>query len=289
MGQLTPWGGVIDEINKNVTTLKETVDGHTTSIGTLETDMNSVESELETHQTSINEIASSVSSALTRISTNESSISSLSSNKQDKLVSGTNIKTINGNSIVGSGNVTIEAGKTYTAGSGISISSSGVISTTVPIGTYSTYLTVPYTLDEIPTIIEESYSAYSSYSNITTQKIGNSITTTLSGSNINKYLDVRAYSNTSDKNITVDFTSILGNKNGEIIFNIIHTSSDGYFHKPTDNSTVKIYVGSLSYSRYCYPFKLNVLNGIASGTFKGNTTLPNTSNFIISYLSFIES
>ena len=72
--------------------------------------MNSVESELETHQTSINEIASSVSSALSRISTNESSISSLSSNKQDKLVSGTNIKTINGNSIVGSGNVTIEAG-----------------------------------------------------------------------------------------------------------------------------------------------------------------------------------
>ena len=31
-------------------------------------------------------------------------------NKQDKLVSGTNIKTINGTSILGSGNITIEGG-----------------------------------------------------------------------------------------------------------------------------------------------------------------------------------
>lgn len=36
--------------------------------------------------------------------------------KQDKLVSGTNIKTINGNSVLGSGNITIEGGgTTYTA------------------------------------------------------------------------------------------------------------------------------------------------------------------------------
>ena len=31
-------------------------------------------------------------------------------NKQDKLISGTNIKTINGTSILGSGNITIEGG-----------------------------------------------------------------------------------------------------------------------------------------------------------------------------------
>ena len=48
--------------------------------------------------------------------------------KQDKLVSGTNIKTINGNSVLGSGNLTINSGTKYTAGENIYISSENVIS-----------------------------------------------------------------------------------------------------------------------------------------------------------------
>lgn len=49
--------------------------------------------------------------------------------KQDALVSGTNIKTINGNSLLGSGDITIEGGGTsYTAGEGIDISEANVIS-----------------------------------------------------------------------------------------------------------------------------------------------------------------
>ena len=44
------------------------------------------------------------------------------STKQDKLVSGTNIMTINGSSILGSGNLKIDTGPTYTAGEGIVIS-----------------------------------------------------------------------------------------------------------------------------------------------------------------------
>jgi len=43
------------------------------------------------------------------------------SNKQDTLVSGTNIKTINNNSLLGSGNIDIQAGGSYTAGNGINI------------------------------------------------------------------------------------------------------------------------------------------------------------------------
>jgi hypothetical protein len=39
-------------------------------------------------------------------------------NKQDKLVSSTNIKTINGESILGSGNITISGGGSSTGGSG---------------------------------------------------------------------------------------------------------------------------------------------------------------------------
>lgn len=49
--------------------------------------------------------------------------------KQDTLVSGTNIKTINGNSILGSGDIVIgEGGTTVTGGTGINVSSEGEIS-----------------------------------------------------------------------------------------------------------------------------------------------------------------
>lgn len=51
------------------------------------------------------------------------------SSKQDALVSGTNIKTINNESVLGSGNITISSGTTYTAGIGIDITND-VISTT---------------------------------------------------------------------------------------------------------------------------------------------------------------
>ena len=52
------------------------------------------------------------------------------STKQDKLVSGQNIKTINGSSVLGSGDLVIDTGGTYTAGMGISITDDGVISNT---------------------------------------------------------------------------------------------------------------------------------------------------------------
>lgn len=49
------------------------------------------------------------------------------SSKQDTLVSGTNIKTINGASILGSGDISISGGSSYIAGEGISIEN-GIIS-----------------------------------------------------------------------------------------------------------------------------------------------------------------
>ena len=55
------------------------------------------------------------------------------STKQDKLVSGQNIKTINGSSVLGSGDLTIDTGDTYTAGNGISISDNGEISVINPL------------------------------------------------------------------------------------------------------------------------------------------------------------
>ena len=51
-------------------------------------------------------------------------------NKQDQLVSGTNIKTINNTSLLGSGNIDITGGESYIAGTGIQIQN-GVISNTI--------------------------------------------------------------------------------------------------------------------------------------------------------------
>ena len=61
-----------------------------------------------------------------------SAITQATSGKQETLVSGTNIKTINNESILGSGNIDIQGGSTYTAGRGISIAND-TISFDLPI------------------------------------------------------------------------------------------------------------------------------------------------------------
>lgn len=56
-----------------------------------------------------------------------SKINEIIDDKQDTLVSGTNIKTINGTSLLGSGNIDIQGGGgSYTAGNGIDITSNTV-------------------------------------------------------------------------------------------------------------------------------------------------------------------
>lgn len=52
--------------------------------------------------------------------------------KQDELVSGTNIKTINNESILGSGNIEIQGGSSYTAGTNIEITNENVINNIIP-------------------------------------------------------------------------------------------------------------------------------------------------------------
>lgn len=63
-----------------------------------------------------------------------SNITALQTSKQDTLVSGTNIKTINNTSILGSGNIDIQGGGSYTAGTGIDITND-VIKVTSAIST----------------------------------------------------------------------------------------------------------------------------------------------------------
>ena len=63
--------------------------------------------------------------------------------KQDTLVSGTNIKTINNTSILGSGNIDIQGGSSYAAGTGIDITNNvisvdGVSTSEVTLATVAT-------------------------------------------------------------------------------------------------------------------------------------------------------
>lgn len=84
-------------------------------------------------------LASKADTATTYTKTEtDNAITAATSTKQDTLVSGTNIKTINNQSILGEGNITIEggSGSSYTAGDGIDITND-VISVTGKVDTSS--------------------------------------------------------------------------------------------------------------------------------------------------------
>ena len=102
------------------------------------------------------------SSALTPYYTSaqtDNAISNATSGKQDTLVSGTNIKTINNQSLLGSGNIEIQGGgETYSAGEGIGIDADNIISVT---GNYET----------IVELTQAEYDALASYGKNTTYVI----------------------------------------------------------------------------------------------------------------------
>ena len=89
----------------------------------------------------------------------DTAISNATSGKQDTLVSGTNIKTINSQSLLGSGNIEIQGGgETYSAGEGIGIDANNIISVT---GNYET----------IVELTQAEYDALTSYGKNTTYVI----------------------------------------------------------------------------------------------------------------------
>ena len=102
------------------------------------------------------------SSALTPYYTSaqtDTAINNATSGKQDTLVSGTNIKTINNESLLGSGNIEIQGGgETYSAGEGIGIDADNIISVT---GNYET----------IVELTQAEYDALTSYDKNTTYVI----------------------------------------------------------------------------------------------------------------------
>lgn len=103
-------------------------------------------------------LASKADTATTYTKTEtDNAITAATSTKQDTLVSGTNIKTINNESILGSGNINIQGGggKAIEAGRGITVTSgetADTINCTLPIsastGPYSAMLGQPFSSDD---------------------------------------------------------------------------------------------------------------------------------------------
>ena len=98
----------------------------------------------------------------------DNAITAATSTKQDTLVSGTNIKTINNQSIIGEGNITIEGGSggsTYTAGDGIDITND-VISVTGKVDTSA--ITTTITSSSTDAQVPSAKAVYDMVGNINT-------------------------------------------------------------------------------------------------------------------------
>lgn len=103
---ITTAEGEISDIKQQVTTVKSDIDEINQDI----TDINSKFNNYAT-TSSVSSISTEVSGLSSQVSSIQSTVTSLSSeldSKQDKLVSGTNIKTVNGQSLLGNGNIQIE-------------------------------------------------------------------------------------------------------------------------------------------------------------------------------------
>jgi hypothetical protein len=113
----------------------------TSSVNSLQTSKQDVISDLATIRSGAALGATAVQPSDLNGYATESYVTTAISGKQDTLVSGTNIKTINNQSLLGSGNIDIQGGGSYTAGTGIDITND-VISVDSSIVTTNTAQTI---------------------------------------------------------------------------------------------------------------------------------------------------
>lgn len=121
----SPSDGVLT-IQRNgtaVTTFSANQSSNTTANIVVPTDADDISYSDTTHQT---QLGDNVGDAIEALDYELSGVLSGLAGKQDTLVSGTNIKTVNNESLLGSGNITISGGSSYTAGSGINIANNEI-------------------------------------------------------------------------------------------------------------------------------------------------------------------
>lgn len=103
----------ITEVKQDITAAEGEISDVKQQLTTVKSDVSEINQDITEINSKFNNYAttSSVSSISSQVSSIQSTVSNLSNeldDKQDKLVSGTNLKTVNGQSLLGSGNIQIE-------------------------------------------------------------------------------------------------------------------------------------------------------------------------------------
>ena len=140
-------------------------------------------------------------------------VKSVTNDKQDKLVSGTNIKTVNGNSLLGSGNITISGGSTPDF---------QILEFEVPINVALT--SQEATIETLENITEDGY--------LELGIVGTSFTSDGSGTTPEEYMNVNS----------VYFKKVGPNTYNSLIVNVQNLSNDGTFFSGTVYVQI-LYVG----------------------------------------------
>lgn len=98
----------IASLGNRVTTVENKASSNATNLESAFNRIGNAESKITANASNITSVTNRVTAVETKANTNETNISNLTTNKQDKLVSGTNIKTLNGETLLGEGNITIK-------------------------------------------------------------------------------------------------------------------------------------------------------------------------------------
>ena len=193
-------------------------------------------------------LASKADTATTYTKTEtDNAITAATSTKQDTLVSGTNIKTINGETLLGEGNITIEGGsgggKSIEAGTNISITTgetADTINCTLPISATKQYQdshNLIFLLDR-NTSNNNTINHNSSYGNIiagNNNTLGNSFDQAMYNFVFGNYngLEGNYQGNHADKNFVVGDHNFFGSLNSG--YAVTHTAVFGDYNKPKNH------------------------------------------------------
>ena len=159
--------------------------------------------------------------------------------KQDKLVSGTNIKTINNQSILGSGNISIEGGGTVTVDSELSLTSENPVQNkviTTRVNSLETSLASKANASDIPTKVSqlENDSQYQTKSNLDTALANYAKTSDVNSKNT---LQDTAIQNNTDAIATINQTLATKADTSAIPTKVSQLENDSDFVTSTEVST----------------------------------------------------
>lgn len=226
-------------------------------------------------------------------------------NKQNELISGSNIKTINSTSLLGSGNINI-TGTTYTAGTGININYSNVISNTITSYNDLTDLpTIPTTTSEL--INNSDYithidltndlasvaftGSYDDLADTPTIPTVNDATLTIQQNGTNVQTFTANQSTNATANIIVPtFTSDLSNDSGFISESDYASSLHGGTIKAgvnsyDINSVGQLYAETQSYADYGTMANTNFIGkGTLENVLSGKGYITNSVNDLTNYM-----